>query len=169
MWVFLALFLCPVVLCTCHGCLEFLGDNVCTSSSSLVFDRLLSKGFFFFNFFFYVYLILRDWDRTHVGEGQRERETENLKQAPGSELSAQRPTPGSNPRTMRSWPEPKLAAYSTEPSRRPYVDFWMLNQCCILGIKKFGQDVLSFMHGFGFDLLIFAVIFHNYLFLYLFF
>ena len=27
-----------------------------------------------------------------MGEGQRERETQNLKQAPGSELSAQSPT-----------------------------------------------------------------------------
>ena len=30
-------------------------------------------------------------------EGQRERETQNPKQAPGSELSAQNPTQGSNP------------------------------------------------------------------------
>ena len=29
------------------------------------------------------------WQRERVGEGQRERETQNLKQAPGSELSAQ--------------------------------------------------------------------------------
>ena len=39
------------------------------------------------------------------GEGQRGRETQNLKQAPGSELSAQIPTRGSNPWTMRSWTE----------------------------------------------------------------
>ena len=32
----------------------------------------------------------------------RERETQNLKQAPGSELSAQSPTWGSKPRSMRS-------------------------------------------------------------------
>ena len=32
-------------------------------------------------------------------EGQRERETQNLKQAPGSELSAKSPTRGLNPRT----------------------------------------------------------------------
>ena len=41
------------------------------------------------------------------GEGQRERETQNLKQAPGSELSAQSPMWGSNPPTVRSWPKPK--------------------------------------------------------------
>ena len=33
---------------------------------------------------------------------ERERETQNLKQAPGPELSAQSPTRGSNPRTTRS-------------------------------------------------------------------
>ena len=35
-------------------------------------------------------------DRAWAGEGQRERETQNPKQAPGSELSAQRPTRGLN-------------------------------------------------------------------------
>ena len=39
-----------------------------------------------------------------MGEGQRERETQNRKQAPGSEPSAQSPTQGSNSRTARSWP-----------------------------------------------------------------
>ena len=34
-------------------------------------------------------------EREHEQEGQRERETENLKQVPGSELSAQSPS-GSN-------------------------------------------------------------------------
>ena len=43
-------------------------------------------------------------DRVQAGEGQRERETQNLKEAPGSELSAQSPTRGSNSRTARSWP-----------------------------------------------------------------
>ena len=33
------------------------------------------------------------------GGGQRERETQNLKQAPGSELSAQSQTLGTNPQT----------------------------------------------------------------------
>ena len=42
----------------------------------------------------------RAWD----GEGQRERETQNLKQAPDSQLSAQSPTWGSNSRTKRLWP-----------------------------------------------------------------
>ena len=62
---------------------------------------------------------LRERDRAWAGEGQRERETQNLKQAPGSELSAQSPTRGSNPRTVRSWPEPKPDAQPTEPPKRP--------------------------------------------------
>ena len=36
-------------------------------------------------------------DRARAGEGQRERETQNPKQGPGSELSAQSPTQDSNP------------------------------------------------------------------------
>ena len=47
-----------------------------------------------------MYSCLRD--RVQVGEGQRERETQNLRQAPGSELSAQSPTWGSNSQTVRS-------------------------------------------------------------------
>ena len=45
---------------------------------------------------------LRDRERVRVGEGQRERETQTRKQALGSELSAQSPTQGSNPQTVRS-------------------------------------------------------------------
>ena len=37
----------------------------------------------------------------YVVEGQREKETQNLKQAPGSELSAQSPTQGLNSETAR--------------------------------------------------------------------
>ena len=36
------------------------------------------------------------------GGAEREMETQNLKQAPGSEMSAQSPTWGSNPGTVRS-------------------------------------------------------------------
>ena len=45
-----------------------------------------------------------------VGEEQREQETQSLKQAPGSEPSAQSLTRGSNPRAVRSRAEPKLDA-----------------------------------------------------------
>ena len=54
-----------------------------------------------------------------MGEVQRERETQKLKEAPGSELSAQSPTQGSISQTVRSRPELKLEAQSTEPPRRP--------------------------------------------------
>ena len=43
-----------------------------------------------------VYLFLRERDRVCAGQGQRDRETQTPKQAPGSELSAQSPTWGSN-------------------------------------------------------------------------
>ena len=52
-------------------------------------------------------------------EGQKERETQNPKQVPGSELSAQNPTWGSNSLTARSRPEPKSDTQLTEPPRRP--------------------------------------------------
>ena len=54
-----------------------------------------------------------------MGEGQRERETQNPKQTPGSKLSTQSLMHGLNPRTMRSWPEPKLDSQPTEPPRCP--------------------------------------------------
>ena len=56
----------------------------------------------FFLIFFNVYLFLRERVRARVGEGQIERETQNQKQAPGSELSAQSLTRGWNSRTSRS-------------------------------------------------------------------
>ena len=42
------------------------------------------KTYLFCLFVFNVYLFLRE--RAQAGEGQRERETQNLKQVPGSEL-----------------------------------------------------------------------------------
>ena len=62
---------------------------------------------------------MRQRDKAWAGEGQRERETRNPKQAPGSELSAQRPMRGLNLSTARSWPEPKLDTQLTELPRRP--------------------------------------------------
>ena len=51
--------------------------------------------------FLMFYLFLRErhtyTHRVQAGEGQKERETKNLKEAPGSELSAQSLTWGSNP------------------------------------------------------------------------
>ena len=47
--------------------------------------------------FFNIYSFLKDGDRVRVGEGQRDRETQNLKQAAGSELSATEPDSGPGP------------------------------------------------------------------------
>ena len=44
----------------------------------------------------------RERERVRMGDGQRGRKTRNLKQAPGSNLSAQSLTQGSNPQTVRS-------------------------------------------------------------------
>ena len=52
------------------------------------------------NFFFQrLFIFGTERDRVPAGEGQRERETQTLKQAPGSELSAQSPTRSTNPQT----------------------------------------------------------------------
>ena len=60
---------------------------------------------------FNVYLFLRNGERqSMMGEGQRERETQNPKQAPGSKPSAKSPTRGSNSGTVRSRPRPKSEA-----------------------------------------------------------
>ena len=61
-------------------------------------------------YFFNVYLFLREGQSMSGGGAEGEGETQNPKQAPGSELSAQGLTWGSNPRMVRSWPEPKLDA-----------------------------------------------------------
>ena len=55
-----------------------------------------------FSFFKKIFLMFifereRERDRAQAGEGQSERETWNLKQAPGPELSAQSLTRGSDP------------------------------------------------------------------------
>ena len=60
---------------------------------------------FFFNNFFSTFIYFgTERHRAWTGEGQRERATQNRKQAPGSEPSVQSLTRGSNSRTARSWP-----------------------------------------------------------------
>ena len=49
-----------------------------------------------------MFIFERERDRVQVGEGQRDREMQNLKQAVGSELSAQSLMRGSNSLTVRS-------------------------------------------------------------------
>ena len=55
----------------------------------------------FFNVY-YLFLRERERGRVQAGEGQGERETQNPRQVPGPVLSAQSPTQGSNPGTVRS-------------------------------------------------------------------
>ena len=57
----------------------------------------IQKSIHSFIYFFNVYLFLRQRETgVGVGEGQREWEMQNLKQAPGSEWSAQRQMQGLN-------------------------------------------------------------------------
>ena len=79
----------PEGLAVIYSCFNVFLLSICMHSYSF---------FSFFN----IYLLLRERERQRAGEGQREIETQNMKQAPGSELSAQNPTPGSNSQTVRS-------------------------------------------------------------------
>ena len=81
----------------------------CVSSSDLD-PHLFLK--FFLTFIF-------ETEREHERGRVRERETQNLKQASGSELSAQSPMRGSNSWTARSRLELKSDAQPTEPPRCP--------------------------------------------------
>ena len=61
--------------------------------------------------------------------------TQNLKLAPGSELSAQNLRLGSNSPTLRSWPEPKLAPlndWATQAARR----FFYFRYIILVKIQK---------------------------------
>ena len=73
-------------------------------------------GFWFLDLIFLMFIYFWERERETECEQQkgRERERENLKQNPGSELSAQSPMQGSNPQTVGSWPEPKLVSYLTK-------------------------------------------------------
>ena len=79
-----------------------------SDSMSLVFigQRFILNFPSFKKIFLNVYLFLRErqTDRQNMSrEGtEREGETQNLKQVPGFELSAQSPTWGSNSQTVRS-------------------------------------------------------------------
>ena len=90
--------------------------------TSLLFYSLMHvvQISFFKKIFKFIYFWETERDREWAWDGQRERQTQNLKQTPGSKRSAQRLMRGLNPRTVRSWPEPKSTnAQPTEPPRRP--------------------------------------------------
>ena len=69
-------------------------------------ERVILFYFILFYFILFLQRFIYFWDRDRAwtGEGQRERKTQNRKQAPGSEPSAQSLTRGSDSRTTRSWP-----------------------------------------------------------------
>ena len=73
--------------------------------------------FLFFLIFFSLYLFLREKDRVRAGEEQRERETQNPKQAPGSKLSARlEPTN----REIMTWAEVgRLTDWATQAPLHP--------------------------------------------------
>ena len=78
----------------------------------------ISQFSFFLNFFFLMFIHFWETERDKACVGAETGRHRNPKQAPGSELSAQSPMLGSNPWTVRSWPELKLDAQLTEPPRR---------------------------------------------------
>ena len=90
-------------------------QQIIISTSHLRYHFKIFFSFFFFNLF------LRQRESMSRRGAERERETQNLKQAPGSELSAQSPMQGSNSQTVRWWHEPKSDAQPTEPPRCPLV------------------------------------------------
>ena len=92
--------------------------------TSYLTSHLALFHFFFLNFLKCLFILERETGQ--VGQGQRERESQNRKQAPGSELSAQSWMRGSNSQAMRSRPEPKLDAQLTEPPRHPIAPFYLL-------------------------------------------
>ena len=90
------------------------------STCDILFNKCHNIKLFKF-FLTFIHFWETERDRVWEGEEQRERETQNVKQAPGSEPPAQSPTQGSNPPTARSWPEPKSDTEPTEPPRRPKI------------------------------------------------
>ena len=98
--------------------------NVSTSSSL--------KSVIFSLFFLNVYLFLRETETECEWVRGRERGRHRIwSRLPGSQLSAQSPTRGSNSRAVRSWPEPKSDAQPTEPPRRPKSVIFSTD--CLLG------------------------------------
>ena len=81
--------------------------------ASIPSSRVQFRPDHFFTIFKNVYLFLKGGR----GEAERERWTQNSKQAPGSELSVQSPMWALNSQTARSPPEPKSDAQPTEPPR----------------------------------------------------
>ena len=83
------------------------------------FQKIPNGHLFFFNVYFW------EKETEYEQRGAKREETQNLKQASGSELSAQNPTQGSNSQTARLRPEPKSDTQPTEPPRHPmFIHLW---------------------------------------------
>ena len=86
-------------------------------------------------FLTFIYFWETDRDRAGVGEGQRENETQNLKQAPGSELSAQSPMWGSNSQTeIMTWAE--VGCLTNWATQVPFVHSFIMKYIFITKVKK---------------------------------
>ena len=70
---------------------------------------------FCINFLNVLFIFERQRNSTSGERAEGERETQNPKQGPGCELSAQSPTWGSGSQTVTSRPEPKSDTQPTEP------------------------------------------------------
>ena len=77
--------------------LPIFGVSVALRKPSIVLPEIC-----LFFFMFLMFLFIFETETEHEGGRGRERGRQNLKQAPGSELSAQSPTRDSNSQTVRS-------------------------------------------------------------------
>ena len=92
-------FLCLRLHLSCCSGTSF--QSCCAGAyvTGLLINPLLSLSLYYF---FNVYLFLRDRERQSTSRAGAEKETQNLKQAPGSELSAWSPMRGLNSPTVGS-------------------------------------------------------------------
>ena len=88
------------------------------------------KYVFFFNFLKFIYFWDRERQSMNGGGPEREREAQNLKQAPGSELSAQSAMQGWNSQSARSWPERSRMLNRLRYPRAPENTFWYAIRLC---------------------------------------
>ena len=77
--------------------------------------------------FLFIFEGERERERDRAWAGEEQRETQNLKQASGSKLSAQSLMRGLNPQIVRSWPELKPDTQPTDPPRRLYFLTFKIN------------------------------------------
>ena len=109
-------------------------------------STLSGLGFFFFQCLFSFERERETETETETGSrggAERERGRQNLKQAPGFELSAQSLTQGLNPQTVRSWREPKLDASLTELPKCPLAFFFFKFIYLFWERERRGRDIVS--------------------------